>query len=484
MNWWLQMKCNTALLLNTFLLLSAGLLLAFTTGAYSYALFSLAGLFICGFALKQHHCDEGLLNQLVERMQAVANGTLEQRITLIKGNTGLTSAANNFNEMLDQVETFMREAGTAIHATEQQNFYRKSFKKGLRGQFRDGLVKIDMPLKELEKSCWQSRLDKTYSTLGQLKSNNLIQNLDENQKGLRLIQSEMEKIESSSRHSAEKSSLNQQNVQSLIIELNRLLDKSTNVRQSTESLSENTEEISAMVTMITGVAEQTNLLALNAAIEAARAGEHGRGFAVVADEVRTLAESTKSAAAKIASIINGFTEASNTLVADSEKMQSLVEHSKQGVVEFESSFEEFAQVSRQTFDMVVAAGVICDATLNKVDHMIYMQNAYYAIEQQTADTHAARQASTEYEQCGFDHWYNEGKGREVYGNLPAYAAIAQPHRDIHESLNKAVGILGTQWQDDLDSHAQLVCCFQAAEKACATYMQGVDDLSRAALNNS
>ncbi len=476
MNWLLQMKCNIALLLNTFLLLVAGLLLAFTAGSYFYALIPLAGLFVCGFALKQHHQDERVLNQLVELMRAVANGKLEQRIILIKGSGALASAAHNFNEMLDQVETFMREAGTVIHAAEQEDFYRKSFKKGLRGQFREGLANIDIPLKELENSYWQSQLDKTYSTLGQLKSNNLIHNLDENQRGLGLIQSEMEKVESSSRQSAEKSSLNQQNVKSLIVELNRLSDKSTSVRQSTESLSENTEEISAMVTMITGVAEQTNLLALNAAIEAARAGEHGRGFAVVADEVRTLAESTKSAAAKIASIINGFTEASNTLMADSENMQTLVEHSKNGVVQFESSFEEFAQVSRQTFDMVVSAGMICDTTLNKVDHMIYMQNAYYAVEQKTADTEAARLASTKDQPCRFDHWYEEGKGREVYGKLPAYGAIAQPHRDIHEYLNKAVGILGAQWQNDLDSHTQLVDCFQAAEKASATYMQRVDDL--------
>lgn len=122
MSWLLQMKCNIALLLNTFLLLVAGLLLVLTTGAYFYALIPLTALFVCGFALKQHHRDEGLFNQLVELMQAVASGKLEQRIILIKGSGALISAAHNFNEMLDQVETFMREAGTVIHAAEQKEF--------------------------------------------------------------------------------------------------------------------------------------------------------------------------------------------------------------------------------------------------------------------------------------------------------------------------------------------------------------------------
>lgn len=99
--------------------------------------------------------------------------------------------------------------------------------------------------------------------------------------------------------------------------VNESVNKSSNV---VNKLSERSKEIGQMAALITSIADQTNLLALNAAIEAARAGEQGRGFAVVADEVRKLAEQTAASAKQVAELINVIQEDTTSSVQSMDKV--------------------------------------------------------------------------------------------------------------------------------------------------------------------
>lgn len=128
-----------------------------------------------------------------------------------------------------------------------------------------------------------------------------------------------------SSQTAEDASKGQQQVQQAVTAINTVTVEITDSTQRVEALAGQIHDITKVLEVIRGIAEQTNLLALNAAIEAARAGEQGRGFAVVADEVRALAHRTQSSTGEIEAMIDRVRKGADEAVQAMGKSRTLVQ---------------------------------------------------------------------------------------------------------------------------------------------------------------
>ncbi len=151
----------------------------------------------------------------------------------------------------------------------------------------------------------------------------------------------------------------EQAVESSVRSIGLLTEEISRVNTEILALSSSSEKITEVVHVIKNIAEQTNLLALNAAIEAARAGEQGRGFAVVADEVRNLAQRTHDSTGEIESMVEILQKdvsiASGSIQGSQEKMATSVELTEQVAHALETVFSAINEIQHMTMQISSAA---------------------------------------------------------------------------------------------------------------------------------
>ena len=245
------------------------------------------------------------LNAVVTRAKEIASGNLTGYKLILKGDDELTELNDSVNHMQDSLHTIIQQvsdsAGSIASSSEQLN------------------IVTDESHHHLNKQQSQTK--------------NLTQSMDEMTTSVQEVGKNINDAAIAAKSANQETKAGHKMVNGTIDAIQLLAGSISTAAEAVNQLEKDSSEISSVLDVIKSVADQTNLLALNAAIEAARAGEHGRGFAVVADEVRTLAGRTQKSTEEIVQIIDKLQtstqHAKKIMIQSSEEADLVVEKAEQ-----------------------------------------------------------------------------------------------------------------------------------------------------------
>lgn len=224
-----------------------------------------------------------------------------------------------------------------------------------------------------------------------------------------------------------------------ITRMHQLSQRANDSRQLIEALSQRSEEIQRVTLVIQSIASQTNLLALNAAIEAARAGEHGRGFAVVADEVRGLAGRTATATDEVGVMVADIQQRTGQVV---EQIRQLSVDLQVGVEQVEHAGQQLDSIATLAADV---EGQVSEIAQGTDTNRGQLDSLFNAMEQMRSDLIVSDQQTQQLAQAAVQM---EGQAETISERLAA-VGLDDYHQRIYDLAREGAGRIAAQFEADV-----------------------------------